>query len=161
MASIKYHGLQTKLLQTIDMLNPVIFVDQYFHVTGATCLFQEHFRDEDIKRNSHCWKVVTGAVLPHSLYFLVTPRPSRIEPRNCNSSQLSNQIPKNACTSSTSASSLSLGDVGSNDVGTISEHDYSLSKECLCQDILELTAKVKSLENENNEVRGKFFLWIN
>ena len=39
-----------------------------FRVTGATCLCQEQFRGEDVKRNPHRWKLVPGAVPTQNLH---------------------------------------------------------------------------------------------
>ena len=76
-----------------------------FRVTGATCLCQDHFSEKDIKRNPNRWKLVAGAVPSRNLYYSVTPRPSRKEPRDRSTSQLSKEMQENAYSSTTSASS--------------------------------------------------------
>ena len=112
-----------------------------FRVFGATCLCQEHFRDEDTKRSPHCLKLVAGAV-PNRLYYLVTPRQSHREPRNRSKSQLSDKMHKNACTSPTSSlSSLSLDGIETSDFGAFSEYDHSLGNENLYQDLIGFRAK--------------------
>ena len=134
-----------------------------FRVTGATCLCQEHFTERDIKRNPNCWKLVAGAVPSRNLYCSVTSRPSRREPRDRSTSGLSNKMHENVCSStasasfSTSTSSLSLEKAQASDLGTCLEHDYSLSNDSLYQDIIDLRAKVKSLEDENSQLREKLF----
>jgi len=126
-------------------------------------LCQDHFREKDIKRNPNRWKLVAGAVPSRNLYYSVTPRPSRKEPRDRSTSQLSKEMQENAyssttsASSSTSASSLSLENAQASDLGTCSEHDYSLNNDSLYQDLLDLREKVKSLEDENSQLREKLF----
>ena len=62
-----------------------------------------------------------------------------------------------ASASPTSASSLSFENAHASDLGTCFERDYSLSSDSLYQDIINLKAKVKSLEVENSQLREKFF----
>ena len=98
-----------------------------FRVTGATCLCQDDFREKDIKRNPNRWKLAAGAVPSRNLYYSVTPRPSRKEPKDRSTSELSKEMQENAYSSTTSASSSTLG--------TCSEHDYSLNNDSLYQDL--------------------------
>ena len=62
--------------------------------------------------------------------------PNRKEPRDRSTSQLTKEMQESAYSSTTSASSSSLG--------TFSEHDYSLNNDSLNQDLLDLREKVKS-----------------
>ena len=118
-----------------------------FRATGATCLCQDHFSEKDIKRNPNRWKLVAGAVPSHNLYSSAILRPSRREPRDHSTSQLENKIHEKACSSTASASSstyifsLSLVNARASDLGTCSEHDYSVSSERLYQDIVDRRAK--------------------
>jgi len=52
---------------------------------------------------------------------------------------------------------LSLENVQARDLGTCSEHDYSLNNDSLYQDLLDLRGKVKSLEDENSQLRENHF----
>ena len=58
---------------------------------------------------------------------------------------------------STSASSFSQVNAQASDLGTFSEHDYSLNNDSLYQDLLDLRGKVKSLEDENSQLRVQLF----
>ena len=116
-----------------------------------------HFSEKNIKRNPNRWKLVAGAVTSHNLYYSVTPRPSRKEPRDRSTLQLSKEMQENAYYSTTSASSLSLENAQASDLGTCSAHDYSLNNDSLYQDLLYLREKVKSLEDENSQLREKLF----
>ena len=94
-----------------------------FRVIGATCLCQEHFSESYFKRNPNRWKLVAGAVPSRSLYCSVTPRPSRREPGDRSTSQLGNQMHEKACSSTSSASSVSLKNAQASDLGTCFDHD--------------------------------------
>ena len=61
-----------------------------------------------------------------------------------------------SATSSISASSLSLENAQGSNFGTCSEYGYSLSDDSLYQYILDLRAKVKSLEDGNSHFRELF-----
>ena len=134
-----------------------------FRVTDATCLCQGHFNEKDIKRNPNLWKLVAGAVPSGNLYYSVTPHPSRKEPRDRSTSQLSKEMQEStyssttSASSSTSASSLSLENAQASDLCTCPEDDYSLKNDSLYQDIVDLRGKVKSLEDENSQLREKLF----
>jgi len=67
-----------------------------FRVTDATCLCQGHFSEADIERNPNRWKLVAGADPTRNLYYSVAPRPSRKDPRDRSTSQLSKEIQENA-----------------------------------------------------------------
>jgi len=125
-----------------------------FRVTGATCLCQGHFSEDDIERNPNRWKLVAGAVPSRNPYCSVTPRPTLKEPGDRSTSQLSQEMHENAYSSTTS---LSLENAKAIDLGTCSEHDYPFNNDSLYQDILDLREKVKSLENENSQFREKLF----
>ena len=58
---------------------------------------------------------------------------------------------------STSASSVSLENAQANDLGTCSEHGYSLNNDSLFQDLLDLREKLKSLDVEKSHLREKLF----
>ena len=62
-----------------------------------------------------------------------------------------------SASSSTSPSSLSLENAQASVLGTCLEHDYSIGNDGLYQDIIDLRAKVKSLEDENSQWREKLF----
>ena len=65
-----------------------------------------------------------------------------------------------AYSSTTSASSLSLENAKAIDLGTCSEYDYFFNNDSLYQDLLDLSEKVKSLEDENSQFR-ETLLWVN
>ena len=98
-----------------------------FRVTAATCLCQEHFREEDIKRNPSRWKLVPGAAPSHKLYRLTTPDASRSKrkaPRDRNAVQSSSKTDETVCASS-SSSQPSLDQMPSDGYSAPIEHGYS------------------------------------
>ena len=64
---------------------------------------------------------------------------------------------ENAYSSTTSASFWSLENAQASDLGTFSEHGYSLNNDSLYQDLLDFREKVKSLEDGNSQLREKLF----
>ena len=52
---------------------------------------------------------------------------------------------------------MSLENAQACDLGTFSEHDYSINNDSLYQDLLDLREKLKSLEDENSQLRVKLF----
>ena len=96
------------------------------------------------------------SLLVRNFYSSVTPRPSRREPRDRSTLKLHNKVHEKACSStasassSTSTSSLSLENARASDLGTCSEHDYSVSSNMLYQNIVDLRAVSTEKVSEKN-----------
>ena len=130
-----------------------------FRVSSATCLCQEHFKDDDIKRNPRRWKLMSGAVPSLNLHKRPSPRPTRKAPKIRNAQQIAKEETEAARPSSTSplpSSSLDE-EMSTNSYSASTEHQYSLPCSSLYQEVQDLKAQIKSLQEENKELKERLF----
>ncbi|XP_065064833.1 uncharacterized protein LOC135691031 [Rhopilema esculentum] len=138
-----------------------------FRVTDATCLCEEHFKDEDIKRNPSRWRLNHDAVPSRNLYAQPAQRPARKVPFDRTSTSFTfpcEFLP------STDILEDSSNNEANDHSAVLPERDYArgvvddeqflslLSDHTsLKQKVSELQAQVQSLTHLTTELKKKFF----